>query len=1056
MDMQNMWLRLIGGMWPVPRLVVSSRASHPMTFGLVRPTIVIPAEMCRSAGRERLLMVLRHELVHAERRDALRWTFANLGRVVLFCQPLYWWVRRQLRLSQEYVADVWAARRGPSVAGYAEALLDMAREQHPRPARLWQGISLMESHSDVYKRIELLSRMHAGVEKWCPRWWSLAVAIVAAVLVVLVSQFSLRAEAQRDSAENRGTADAQSTDRETDAQTSRIWYILRQPNTMGLFHGLPQRMEPLVTASEQVGEIWEGVADGGSLRLRIDSEVEGDIFVGFFADPRWWLAPPVQVRKFPGAGEYTVTGLPAGQYYLGAILGSLADVEGLGTERNWPTPVAVGDGTAAKAHVLVSQDFTWSNLVRNPRDFVGDGPDLDLSRLVTVRTVDADGNAVPYCRVTIAKRDAERTFDFIEAGTDNEGFAYRDDVDRTFSVTAQYHSFDPATLASRYQTIKLPEIYDPHDRPVVLIEWEPFPSGTGKVSGRVHDQHGRPLTEFHLSIRMDVGERLGWGLHKSFGMKFPVTDADGDFEVQGLAPGTYTITASAFDVATHEYQSLEQQATFTIPDELNAEVHVDVEIEARELAYGRAVFEDGTPVKRGGWISGNRAIHFAEDGSFRVTLSKRELDDVKAHFEGKIEVYTSTQEKGDRTVVQVPWDLLSKEPGQPYIVVFKLPVAAATEQIDGDRASTPDDPAAVLRLKQIGAMVQTRDDGTVRRISFLDARFDDEELAHLKGVPTLEELSIHRTGITDKALRHIEALSRLAVLDLSGEPITDTGFEQVKGLTNLRSINLWRTRISDKSLATLAALPHLEELDLSGTFISNDGLALLADHKSLKRLSVNDTAVGDDGLVHVARLKQLEELSLFGLRITDKGLQHLQGLTELTDLDLTNSLVTDQGLAHLAAMKNLSSLRLHGASITDDGVERLIQFSHLATLHLSQTQVTDAGLERLAALKELQTLYIHPHVTDAGLVYLAKCESLRVLGISDNRITDAGLVHVGKLTGLTNLFLDNTPITDAGLAHLSDLKELLFLGLQGTKVTKAGVSQAWEQHPRLQQLFAPE
>lgn len=623
-----------------------------------------------------------------------------------------------------------------------------------------------------------------------------------------------------------------------------------------------------------------------------------------------------------------------------------------------------------------------------------------------------------------------------------------------------WSDFDPLTLAQRGQYVRLPEVHDPADRPVVFVEWEDFPEGTGRVVGRVHDQHGRSLSEFHLNIRTSTGDLQGEGPYKAAWMRIPVMHPEGHFEVDSLAPGAYTITAFPFDYPTHVKQKPTEYGTFTIPNKPNVEVQIDIELEARELRYGRAVFDDGTPVARGGWTrNGRSSLRTDENGFFRACLSKAEQKEMVVSFESAIEVYANGQPgpRGTtRQVVQVPWDALSTDPEEPYVVVVGPNPAIQNGVRPIEDGENLDDPASVLRLKQIGAIVQTRDNGTVRKISFLDGRFDEEELAHLKGVPTLEELSIQRTGISDEALVHVQTLSRLKALDLVGEPITDAGLVNLKGLTRLRSLNLMRTRISDKSLSIVAALPHLEELNLNGTFITNAGLEQLTSLENLKNLWLNDTAIGDDGLSHVARMPQLEKLHLSNLRITDEGLGHIRGLSGLTELNLTNCLVTDEGLAHLAAMRNLRSLRLHDASITDAGVEKLIQFVNLEQLSLSQTKVTDAGLKRLTALKNLQMLYLNPHISDAGLVHLEKFENLRTLGISDNRITDAGMAHVGKLTRLINLHLDNTGITDSGIVNLRDLKDLYFLTVRGTKVTRQGVSQAWKQHPRLQQLFDPE
>jgi beta-lactamase regulating signal transducer with metallopeptidase domain len=41
---------------------------------------------------------LAHEWSHVERRDIVSWHLATLTQFLFFYQPLFWWLRRQLRL----------------------------------------------------------------------------------------------------------------------------------------------------------------------------------------------------------------------------------------------------------------------------------------------------------------------------------------------------------------------------------------------------------------------------------------------------------------------------------------------------------------------------------------------------------------------------------------------------------------------------------------------------------------------------------------------------------------------------------------------------------------------------------------------------------------------------------------------------------------------------------------------------------------------------------------------------------------------------------------------
>src|SRR5262249_22505889 len=118
------------GMWPQPRLLVSARLQLPISCGILRPTVILPAGWCESKDAASLRWVFIHELTHLQRRDAWScWLFALAG-LLYFYLPWFWSLRRQVRLCQEYVADAVAASEAGQPADYAEFLLRLT----PAPA----------------------------------------------------------------------------------------------------------------------------------------------------------------------------------------------------------------------------------------------------------------------------------------------------------------------------------------------------------------------------------------------------------------------------------------------------------------------------------------------------------------------------------------------------------------------------------------------------------------------------------------------------------------------------------------------------------------------------------------------------------------------------------------------------------------------------------------------------------------------------------------------------------------------------------------------------------
>lgn len=112
---------------PLPRfarLRESIMEGAPLTFGAVKPTVVLPPEL----SGEALDCVLAHEGVHARRRDNL-WHYAMaLALVVHWWNPAVWLMSRLLRRDIELSCDRAAiARLGTARRGdYARVLVSLA------------------------------------------------------------------------------------------------------------------------------------------------------------------------------------------------------------------------------------------------------------------------------------------------------------------------------------------------------------------------------------------------------------------------------------------------------------------------------------------------------------------------------------------------------------------------------------------------------------------------------------------------------------------------------------------------------------------------------------------------------------------------------------------------------------------------------------------------------------------------------------------------------------------------------------------------------------------
>lgn len=143
------------------RVFVSAKLTGPIAFGILRPTIGLPADFWDANTEGEQDAMLAHELAHLAARDPLGMALADALVVALWWHPLIWWGRDQLRAASEAAADEASVvvEDGPAVLARCLVVL-ASRWQERRGAGL---LGMAGFRSGLGRRVERLLCLKPGV-----------------------------------------------------------------------------------------------------------------------------------------------------------------------------------------------------------------------------------------------------------------------------------------------------------------------------------------------------------------------------------------------------------------------------------------------------------------------------------------------------------------------------------------------------------------------------------------------------------------------------------------------------------------------------------------------------------------------------------------------------------------------------------------------------------------------------------------------------------------------------------------------------------------------------
>lgn len=176
------------GLWSSDRIVTA------VAMIARDPQIVLPQASVVETNRSAIRAALAHEWAHIRHGDLWLLALERALLPLLAVHPLFWWLRRSVRLDQELLAD--AAAAGEEPVAYAEALVAWARSAEAKRTSLARhglaAVGLWEHPSTLSRRVAMLVDSQRPLARPLGRGWTAILMTTIAALVLGLSLVSLR------------------------------------------------------------------------------------------------------------------------------------------------------------------------------------------------------------------------------------------------------------------------------------------------------------------------------------------------------------------------------------------------------------------------------------------------------------------------------------------------------------------------------------------------------------------------------------------------------------------------------------------------------------------------------------------------------------------------------------------------------------------------------------------------------------------------------------------------------------------------------------------------
>jgi beta-lactamase regulating signal transducer with metallopeptidase domain len=171
------------------QLRITELGQSPITFGFLKPIILIPAGLIFQLSPSQLEAIIAHEMAHVKRNDYLANLLQSSLEVVFFYHPCFWWMSQTVKELRENASDDLAVSAGVSAKELAFGLAEVLNFAKQNPPEL--ALAAGKRRNPTLQRIKRIMGYPAQTYPQNP-------IISIPMLITLILSAGLMASAQQD------------------------------------------------------------------------------------------------------------------------------------------------------------------------------------------------------------------------------------------------------------------------------------------------------------------------------------------------------------------------------------------------------------------------------------------------------------------------------------------------------------------------------------------------------------------------------------------------------------------------------------------------------------------------------------------------------------------------------------------------------------------------------------------------------------------------------------------------------------------------------------------